>query len=76
MRNEVVLKINWLRLCENAWFPWQPVMLFSRKGVGRPTKSIISQLLLILDNKTWYQLKDRHMPFIPWSDLEIISFAY
>ena len=33
MRNKVFLKINWVGLCENAWFPWQPVMLFSRNGV-------------------------------------------
>ena len=25
MRNEVVLKIIWYGLCENAWFPWQPI---------------------------------------------------
>ena len=55
MRNKVVLKINWFGLCEDAWFLWQPVMLFSRKGVDLQNQSF--QLLLTLDNKTRYQIK-------------------
>ena len=39
MRNKVVLKINWFGLCEDAWFPWQPVMLFSIKGVDLQNQS-------------------------------------
>ena len=34
---------------ENAWFPWQPLIWFSRLGV-RPTNSIISRVLLILEH--------------------------
>ena len=26
VQNKVVLKMNWFWLCENAWFPWQPVI--------------------------------------------------
>ena len=29
VQNKVVLKINWYGLCENTWFPWQPVIRFS-----------------------------------------------
>ena len=36
-------------LRENAWFPWQPLIWFSRLG-GGPTNSIISRLLLILEH--------------------------
>ena len=46
-----------------------------KKG-GIPTKSIISQLLLILDNKTGTKLKPRHRPVNPWSDVQVILFAY
>ena len=42
MRNKVVLKINLFGLCENAWFPWQPVMLFSSKGVDLQNQSYLS----------------------------------
>ena len=33
------------------------------KKEGLPTKSIISQPLLILDNKTWYQIKAKTQTF-------------
>ena len=36
-------------LGENAWFPWRPLIRFSRLG-GRPTNSIISRVLLILEH--------------------------
>ena len=26
VQNKVVLKINWYGPCENAWFPWQPII--------------------------------------------------
>ena len=39
----------WYGLRENAWFPWQPLILFSGLG-GRPTNSIISRVLLILEH--------------------------
>ena len=39
MKNKV-LKMNLSGLCENAWFPWQPIMLF-KKG-DMPTKLLIS----------------------------------
>ena len=35
------------------------------KNRGRPTKSIISQQLLILDNKTGYQIKAYTLVFHP-----------
>ena len=41
-------KQNSSRLCENAWFPWQTIMGFSRMGVYT-YKLLISQLLLIID---------------------------
>ena len=47
MRNEGVLK-NWYGLCENAWFPWQPIADLRRGAGGMPTKVLISQLLLYL----------------------------
>ena len=34
MRNEVVLKTIRNGLCETAWSPLQPLILFSRMGVG------------------------------------------
>ena len=47
MRNAVVFKIFLYELCENAWFPWQPLISFSRMR-GRPTNSILSTVLLKL----------------------------
>ena len=35
------------------------------KNGGRPRNSIISQLLLILDNKPWYQIKAQTQAFYP-----------
>ena len=43
------LKEIWYELRENAWFPWQPHICFSRLG-GWPTNSIISRVLLILEH--------------------------
>ena len=39
MQNKV-LKINLFGLCENAWFPWQPIMQIKNGDV--PTKLLIS----------------------------------
>ena len=39
MRNEVVLK-DWYGLCENAWFPWQPIADLRMGGGGYAYKSI------------------------------------
>ena len=33
MRNKV-LKMNLFGLCENAWFPWQPIILFKNGNVS------------------------------------------
>ena len=41
MRNEGVLKIFWYALCENAWFPWQPIADL-RKGVCLQKYSYLS----------------------------------
>ena len=40
------------------------------KNGTRPTNSIISQRLFILENKTWYQTKLRHWSFIPLSNIQ------
>ena len=48
MQNKVVLKNKWYELSENALFPWQPAILFSRMK-GRPTKSIVSIMLLTIE---------------------------
>ena len=37
-------------------FKGNPNLIFKNRGV--PTKSLISQLLLILDYKTWYQISE------------------
>ena len=42
------------------------------KNGGVTRKSFISQLLLSLNYKTWYQIKLRRRPFITWSDIQII----
>ena len=41
-------KIDWYSLCENSWFPCNP--LYDYKNEGRPTKSIVSRVLLILEH--------------------------
>ena len=56
MQNKVVLKTNWCSLCENSWFPCNP--LYDSKNEGQPTKSIVSRVLLILEHQTWFQIKD------------------
>ena len=43
MRNEVLLKAFWYGLCENAWFPWQPLLYDSRDwGVGLQIQSYLA----------------------------------
>ena len=39
----------WYGLRENTWFPWQPLIWFTRLG-GRPTNSSISKVILILEH--------------------------
>ena len=56
MQNKVVLKINRFGLCKKCMVSMATGNAILKKGV-RPTKSIISQLLLILDIKRWYQIK-------------------
>ena len=68
MQNKVVIKINRFGLCKNAWFPWQPVMLFSRKGVDLQNQSYLS-FYLSYTSKGGTKLKPRHRPFILWSDI-------
>ena len=75
MRNKVVLKINWLDLCEKAWFPWQPAMRFLRMGYTYKINNLLATTYLRQQNSV-QKLKPRHRPFIPWSDIQIISFAY
>ena len=55
MRNKIILKnrlVSAMRKCMVSMATGNAIL---KKG-GRPTKSNISQLLLILDNKTWYQI--------------------
>ena len=33
MPKKIILKVNIFGLCENAYFPWQPIMQFSKIGV-------------------------------------------
>ena len=75
MGNKVVLKINWFDLCEYAWFPWQPVMRFSRMGVTYKVNNILDATYQKQQNLV-PKLKPRHRPVILWSDIQIISFAY
>ena len=35
------------------------------KTVDRPTKSIVSRVLLLLEHKTWYQIKAKTQTFLP-----------
>ena len=35
------------------------------KSWGRPTKSIVSSVLLFLEHKTWYQIKAKTKTFLP-----------
>ena len=44
-------------------------------NVGIPTKSIISQLLLIMDNKKRYHIKSQVQAFHSYSNNQIILFA-
>ena len=56
MRNKVVIKINWFGLCEKCMVSVATGNAILMNG-GRPRSLIISQLLLIFDNKQWYQTK-------------------
>ena len=58
----VVLEISLFGIGENAWFP-MPTHIMNIKNRGRPTKSIISQQLLISDIKTGYQIKAKALAF-------------
>ena len=40
-------KKHWYGLCENAWFPWQPLIRFSIMGV-KSKNSIVTRILHIL----------------------------
>ena len=55
MQNKVVLKRKVRTMCKYM------VSMETGNAIltngGRPRNSIISQLLLILDNKPWYQIK-------------------
>ena len=55
MQNEGVLKKNWYGLCENAWFPWQPIADL-RMGVCLQKYSYLSvtypRQLNLLSNKS------------------------
>ena len=35
------------------------------KNVGRPTKSIVTRVLLIIEHKTWYQIKAESQAILP-----------
>ena len=46
------------------------------KNGGIPTKSIIYAATYLRQQNSVPKLKPRHRPFILWSDIQIISFAY
>ena len=48
-------------------------MWFTNGGIR--IRSIISQLLRVVDYKTLYIIKLRHRPFIPWSNMQLIIFV-
>ena len=52
---------------------YENIIIFNNGGV--PIKSMILQLLRIIDYENWYQKKLRHNSFISWSDIQIILFA-
>ena len=57
-----VLKMNLSGLCENAWFPWQPIMLF-KNGAYKITHILATtcpRLLNMVSNK----FLDRGLSFI------------
>ena len=56
MRTKIVLEINLFGLCENAWFQMATHNVILKNG-GIATKLVLSYQLLILGNKTWYQVK-------------------
>ena len=56
MKNKSVLEINLFGLCENAWFQMATHNVILKNG-GIATKLVLSHQLLILGNKTWYQVK-------------------
>ena len=74
MRNEVVLKKFWYGLCENAWFPWQPIVDL-RMGVCLQKYSYLS-CYVSLTTKLNTKFKLSHRPIIPLLHMQIIYFAY
>ena len=57
MRNKIVLEKKTLfGLCENAWFQMATHNVILKNG-GIATKLVVSHQLLILGNKTGYQVK-------------------
>ena len=62
----------WYGLRENAWFPWQPLIRFSRwgGGVGSQIQSYLG-FYLSQNTKIGVKLKIRHMSFFLWSDMNI-----
>ena len=63
MRNEDVLK-NWYGLYENAWFPWQPLILFSRIRVGIQIQPYLG-FYLSLSTKIGVKLNLKHIITLP-----------
>ena len=56
MQNKVVLKDRLvLSMCKCMVFVVTRYMIL--KNGGNPTKSLVSTVLLIIEHKTWYQIK-------------------
>ena len=70
MRDKGVRKEFWFGLCENAWFPWQPI-------AGLRMRVCLQKYLDLncyLSQTTYLntKLKLRHMPIIPMLHMQII----
>ena len=66
MRDKVVLKINRFRLGSKHMVSIATRGVILLKNGTRPTNSIISHRLFILENKTWYQIKASTLAFHPF----------
>ena len=55
--------------------PWQPAMQFSRMEYTYKINNVLAATYRRQQNSV-PKLKPRQRPFIPWSDVQTISFAY
>ena len=65
MSKKIVIENKPVGLCENAWFQMATHNVILKNG-GIATKLVVSHQLLILGNKTGYQVKAYTLSFYPW----------